>query len=191
MIRRIEMIAPAAEKAKTMIYKKAVKAIKPILLIIDMQPRYDASSNPELLNSIEYQIKIAKKCKYKIIVVELHHYFKGKLHRLYTTRPRLLKKVKNYSQYQLVNKTGADGSSEILVACEKRRWKPKKFIVTGIHSRFCVAATVRGLLETCNAKIEIIENACRDYGITKGPDPSGTWDMFQRKTRIKIRSGVE
>ena len=63
-------------------------------------------------------------------------------------------------------KAEANGAQGVLKACGKidPPLPTERFVLVGVHTMACVAATAEGLLDVSQAKIEIDVAACNDRG---------------------------
>lgn len=118
--------------------------MKTPLVIIDMQSGFLTSISQDdtlkLVKAIQKQIRLAKKRKAPVFVVELW----AKLHG--PTIETITQMLKNYERTHICEKQGSDGSLYILALSETLQINPSKFRVCGVFSTACVAATVDGLI---------------------------------------------
>lgn len=127
-----------------------------VLVIVDMQPRFETSLKKETQREVINQIKEAK--KNNIPVVLLEYAYEGDTH--YNIRRTL----KDYPHYTL-QKNRDSGASVLIPLLENLRKRGKKFLlkVCGVNTAACVYATVRDLTEFSLIKeIQIIWKGCND-----------------------------
>lgn len=139
----------------------------PILVIVDMQPKFTASNNPALLTAIAQQIELAMRNSFTIIVLEYGDLEAGKNPqslRCGDTHEQLMRPMLfpcRYSQLVTAEKLGNDGSALVLHACAVRCLTNPIFRVCGVNTDACVSATVFGLaVRRPKSRVEVIVNAC-------------------------------
>ena len=126
--------------------------VESILLIIDMQPRFEAANNMPTRMAVLREIAKAKAMNMPVIVVEFDG--SGLSHQ------EILEAVKDYGRTVRVLKQQDDGSNEVLRACTVQGWEPISFTVVGVNTDACVARTVNGLLYLRpSVKIEVVKDA--------------------------------
>lgn len=123
------------------------------LCIIDMQPFF--SLRKKVIENVLYEIKLAKRRKAGIIVVE----YKGGG----DTHDDILSMLKDYDEKERVIKNDWDGSTGIIRACKKNKFDTTKMRFCGVYRSACVYATVYGmkrkLQKPTPIEIEIAINA--------------------------------
>lgn len=140
-----------------------MKESGPILLVIDMQPKFRASNNLRCLNNCAREIRKAIRNGNRIIFVEYNG--EGTTH---APLIQLVKKVDDYGyllsyypKYSLVGKTDDDGSQEIINHLRSmKRYGPYSFIVCGVNTDACVRKTVHGLAARRGVTITVVKDAC-------------------------------
>lgn len=136
----------------------------PILVVIDMQPKYSASNDLKTILQVARLIKKAKKLDQKIFFVE----FGLDEH----THAPLIELVYDYGKRFTVIKNDMCGSKEIAKQCQISGFTPSELIVCGVNTDACVRFTVEGLARDMpGTKVTVVKRACN-----KGPNhvPWGT-----------------
>lgn len=122
------------------------------LVIIDMQPVFQAANWPDVVIGVTKEILAAIKNKASIMIVEYHD--RGPIH------DGLLKLVRGYPNKARTKKKLDDGSEKVLATLKRRKF-PKRLRVCGVNASCCVAATIDGILGLDDTiKIEVIKDAC-------------------------------
>lgn len=132
---------------------------KYILTIIDMQAEYEAARDTTIQANIVKEIKIARRQKAGIFVVEYRYTtpHKGSL-------PKLLRAVKKYPLAYCIYKHFNNGSAEVLDAITRLGWNRDlphlRFV--GVNYGACVRETIIGLLEhgILPSRISVVQNCC-------------------------------
>jgi len=128
------------------------------LVIVDMQPVFMASRNPETLIAVANEIITAKTNNHAVILVEYNS--SGKT---YSGFQALLK---NYPHKSKITKKGDDGSKEVIRALNRRNFPMQTLRVCGVNTDCCVYSTVYGLLGVLSkTRIEIVKKACNSVTI--------------------------
>lgn len=154
--------------------------MKNFLVIVDMQPVFDAAQNTELISRIRGQIKQAKRRGDVILVVEYastSNYWSAydKYARMRTDM-RLMREIGDYSQVYHIMKSSDNGGWSIYRALKRLTregylsdwWTTAKYRVCGVNATACVLATVDGLSKRMpRAKIEVINSCCRNEGMNR------------------------
>jgi nicotinamidase-related amidase len=131
---------------------------KEVLVVIDMQPNFTASTR--VLKPVKRLMLQARKKQQKILIVEYASRYSG-----YTypkTHHELMRVVSRYPHYKVVKKYHNAGHDVVI-----RNLSTHKHIlhVCGVNFSACVQATVEGLLESKArriAKVNVISKACSD-----------------------------
>lgn len=127
------------------------------LIIIDMQPEFECSSDYGLQETIKELIEEAKDHNNPIVIVEYRK--SGQ------TVPEIFDYVDSYHDCYVVRKSCDDGSNEIDKVVQNYEL-PRNCKVCGINFGYCVKDTVKGLLSK-GYNVEVVEEACsqpEDYG---------------------------
>lgn len=123
------------------------------LVVIDVQPEFDAALNPNLRMACQKKLRVAKRKRADILFVE----YEG----AGNTYADLVEVVKDYSRAFWVEKYYDDGSQEVINAINHHSLRYKTLKVCGVNTDACVRDTVRGLSQKLSAsKIKILANAC-------------------------------
>lgn len=128
---------------------------KPILVVIDMQERFGSASNPKTVAACQKLIADSMLKSNPIIMVE--YSMNG------STLPVLTSMVENYEPKFRIHKSQDDGSGVIQDCLDRCKVIPRKLIVCGVNTNFCVLSTVKGLHRSRhNYHIDVVEDACHD-----------------------------
>ena len=135
------------------------------LLIVDMQPYFDAANHKATISNIVEEIEKAKKQRIGIVILEFSGYG--------PTHAKIKKALVRYSRVAVYQKCDDDGSVEARRAAKKRGFDPDHWRVCGVNTDCCVAATVTGLLSK-GCKVDVVCRACNsDAG------KAYSWDAFK------------
>ena len=146
------------------------------LVVVDMQPEFEAANEPNVLVAVAREILEAKRNKWPIVVVEYRGGFN-----LAETHQGLRSLLKGYSKKARIGKDDDDGSMEVVRAIRRRKFNEKTLRICGVNTDCCVAATVNGLLGRSQANLQIVKDAC-------GWDRSFQfdWRHFYKHPRIRL-----
>ena len=123
------------------------------LVIVDMQPTFAASKNPNTIIAIANEIILAKQKRHGIMIVE----YSGS-GQTYSGFDNLLR---GYLHKAKIKKNDDDGSNEIIRALNRRNFPQQVLRVCGVNTDCCVHDTVVGLLRKLHkTKVEVIKDAC-------------------------------
>jgi len=129
------------------------------LCVVDMQKTFigDKASPhsyfTKVTTNVIHEIRKAKQEKHAIVVVE----YKGSG----DTVQDILDEIKNYPRAVVVQKTGSDGSAEVLKKIKAKKFPTAHIKMCGVYAGCCVMQTAVGMLGK-NPKIkkmEILQNA--------------------------------
>ena len=147
--------------------------MQPTLVVVDMQPEFEAAFHPNVVIGVTQEIINAKNVGAPIILVE---YRDGG-----QTFDGFFKLLKNYKNKALVRKNRDDGSREVIQAIKRRKFNPYHLRVCGVNSDACVWSTVEGLLGKLNrSRIEVVKQAC----FTE--DRTFDWRQFLRHKNLRL-----
>lgn len=124
------------------------------LVIVDMQPRFEAANCDNTAENIIRLVKVARKRKWRISVLE--YSFQG------PTREDIKKAVGKYRKAKYIMKSNDDGSEELAEA-----WRIKdgeKFLICGVNYTACVARTAIGVQRLRIGTAKIVQDACNQPG---------------------------
>ena len=157
------------------------------LIVVDMQPDFEASQEPKVLSAVRKEIDLAIKNSWAIIFLEYGRYH-GK-HQ--STDKRLLSLVKRYDKVFTGIKWVNNGSDVVKKLCSERADTPNKipehFRVCGVNTAYCVLETVLGLKgDFPAAKIEVVRKACNDWNHSRKPWLNYEVNGFQRKGQLMV-----
>ena len=107
------------------------------LVVIDMQTDFEAANYDWLVDNIVEDIKLAKRRRANILVVEYCD--------CGDTHERIVEAIGDYLHAYTIEKWDDDGSEEIMDAIEDYKLFPELHIC-GINYSACVERTIRGLL---------------------------------------------
>lgn len=149
------------------------------LVIIDMQPIFDASQAPWVIENVRREIRVAKRRKEPIILVR-YRFSKRSLGGLSDEiDARLLCTIGKYPHVYHVEKRKVDGSDEIIKAIEKHNLNKKYLKIAGVNTDACVAWTVNELSRKMQlSTIIILSDACHSCSATR--DYSGRNKITRR-----------
>ncbi len=143
------------------------------LIVVDMQPIFEASRYPDVVVGVTKQIMIAMKNNWSIIFLE----YKGSGQ----THSGLLNLTKGYDRKARIRKTHDDGSEDIVRTLKRRRDFPvENLVVCGVNTDACVWDTVHGLLNKLPANVRLVKEAC---GTSSG---SFDWRIMMRHSRLRV-----
>jgi nicotinamidase-related amidase len=146
------------------------------LVVVDMQPEFDAANVPDVIVGVTKQILEAKKKRWPIVIVEyLPKDDIGETH------GGLLSLLKGYNKKARIGKVDDDGSLEIVRALRRRKFTEKTLRVCGVNTDCCVAATVLGLLDRIEGEVEVVKDAC-EWDNNFQYD----WRQFFKDPRIRL-----
>lgn len=131
-----------------------------VLVVVDMQPRFDASNDERVLQRNERAILEALEADVPIVVLEYKWY--GKTHK------RLMDLIKK-GRYVVKKKDSDDGSFEVNQAICRLKIEPKVLFITGVNANACVESTFQGLAET-GFVVKVLSGACNctNFGNNSG-----------------------
>lgn len=141
------------------------------LIVVDVQKGFLITKND--IDAKDYSARLvegAVRDKVPIIFVEYQGF--GRTHK------DLVKFTKKYTKKLHIKKGTNDGSNEVLQACKKLGIRPSHFVVCGVYFRFCVKATVKGLLKKSKADITVVEEAT-DY-------MPGCRRLYKKMKRVRL-----
>ena len=151
------------------------------LVIIDVQPVFRAAKSKRIENPILREIKLAKKNKYPIIVVEYRK--KGPSWIQSRTCSFVTKELGGNCVY--VTKERDDGASVIAPALRKIT-KSKTIRVVGVNTGACVIETVNGMIRR-GYKVQIVADGCNDEYL--GSHHETIAQLKKRKITTKVLRG--
>jgi hypothetical protein len=126
------------------------------LCIIDMQPYFKSSFG--CLNSVLREIRLAKKRKAHIVVVEYDPHEIGQSH------SEIFETIGKYKNISIVEKNQMDGSFEVTGALSLIR--TKKIRMVGVNRCYCVESTAEGLRDF-GFKVDVKDYATSCTCLTK------------------------
>jgi nicotinamidase-related amidase len=136
------------------------------LIVVDMQPGFDAAWDARTIENCIAYVKQAKKDKATIIIMEYGYDNEcttyGKTHKSIT------KYLSRYKNYYRVVKRQDDGSSAVLTHEVAFHFKQNDVRVCGVNTTACVARTALGMKERFNlSNVKVLLDACNqpnDFG---------------------------
>lgn len=151
----------------------------PTLLVIDMQPHFDASQRKWLIRNVSAEIRAAMKAEHRIVFLEYTHTPKhpGVAAKNATDR-RLIKLVADYADALVIHKQEDDGSAEVAKLLESLDGNypgaiREEIRVVGVNTCACVAKTVNGMAKIMpKASIVVVGKAC-NQGWNGGQEEPG------------------
>ena len=123
------------------------------LVIVDMQPSFTASTDPNTIIAITHEIIAAKQQKDAILIVEYQG--SGRTHSGFDNI------LRGYPHKARIKKNDDDGSTEIIRALNRRNFPQKTLRVCGVNTDCCVLETIVGLLRKLQkTKVEVVKQGC-------------------------------
>lgn len=156
-----------------------IKISMHVLLIVDMQPTWSTSNDPELQKNIQALISWSMYHGCPIIFLEYRP--SGKLSTEWNTHESLIKLPRNegYDRYKVIPKGKSNGSFEVIDACRNAGYPMNHLLVAGVDADCCVMRTVAGIAKKKpEAQISVIRNACRASS-EKVHNDETSWNQFQ------------
>lgn len=125
-----------------------------ILVIIDMQTKFNSSNDKNTISEVNKLILQAKTDKAFIVIAQYMNF--GKTHKEFNT---LVKKYKPHA-YAIANQ--CDKSRAIETKLLSHRARAPFIKVCGVNTDACVQSTVKGLCKIImpDMKIQVVKNAC-------------------------------
>lgn len=158
-----------------------------VLVIVDMQPEFEASSEIATLSQVEELIALFAGTGYPIVILEYGNPdIMRQPHRLYCgiTHQTLMAPLLSPNRYHklaVVEKFCNDGSAFVLGTCAERNFRTDHFVVCGVNTDACVSATVHGLaVRRQRSQVSVIAAACNT------PAANFSWNNFPKRSNIKI-----
>ena len=145
------------------------------LVVVDMQPVFEASRKPDVIAGVAQQILTAVQNNWAIVFLEYRG--SGRTHQ------GLLKLAQGYNRKLKVSKLRDDGSSEVIRALRRRNFLAENFVVCGVNTDACVFDTAYGLAHKLGANVRIVRNACGSVRIVD-------WRVMRRYMRDQTRIQV-
>ncbi len=149
----------------------------PVLVIIDMQPRFPPSQDPATIAANLQLLHHAMRNGWFIIVVEFYGHGQ--------TDQRILNALAIYRRFRLVPKFSDNGSEQIREVCSSHKLRNPSFIVGGVNTHKCIRATVTGMaIAMPDSRIVVVQNACNC-------DTDKDWSDFRRHSKnVVIRRAI-
>jgi len=149
----------------------------PVLVIIDMQPRFPPSQDPATIAANLQLLHHAMKKGWFIIVVEFYGHGQ--------TDQRILNALAIYSRFTLVPKFSDNGSEQIREVCLSHKLRKPNFVVGGVNTHKCIKATVNGMaFEMPDSQIVVVQDACNC-------DTDRDWSDFRRPNKnVVLRRAI-
>lgn len=151
-------------------------ALKPTVVIVDMQPVYAPANDPAVLAAVAREIEIAAINGWPVVVLECTPDIGGGTHKVLIDMLESL--AVNYAVYP---KELDDGSIQVLKTCVRHGFGTDAMRLCGVHASLCVLKTALGLkrLLPCCA-LHVIEEACGDGYYPSRDSLSTLWPRFTR-----------
>jgi len=143
------------------------------LVVIDMQPEFEAANDPKCIVGVAKQIWMAQQQKWPIVLVEYSGC--GETHDVFADM------LKGYSSKARISKTDDDGSLEVVRCLRRRKFPHHRLRICGVNADCCVYETVEGLLYRLEkSHIELAKEACAtEYGDID-------WRRYLRHPRLSL-----
>jgi nicotinamidase-related amidase len=120
------------------------------LVIVDMQPSFEAANNHTTINRIIELVERAKTKHAPIIVLEYEYNS--------ATHEKIMDSLHGYDKVVIKTKSYDDGGPEVKAALKELQVKPDYIKICGVNSNACVRKTAESLSR--RYKVEIISKAC-------------------------------
>jgi len=119
------------------------------LCIVDMQPFFSTAKH--CLDAVCHQVKLAKKRKAGIVVLE----YSG----CGTTYPEIKILLASYKHVTYITKHRSGGGSKFLEAAKKAKIKTNKVRFVGVNRGYCVFETIKEITNSIDCRAEIVGKA--------------------------------
>ena len=150
------------------------------LVVVDMQPRFEAAKIRRCIDNVLAEIAVAKSEGAAIVVLEYRGF--GPSNR------RITQAVRSYERGYFQEKCWDDGSREVFQMCETYHL-PRNFRVVGVNYGACVKSTAIGLRERKHTVV-VVKKACRQPRHWDNVVECGTKYTRKNVTRILQRNGI-
>ena len=138
-----------------------------MLVVVDMQTGFPASSHQPTLANVRREILHAKAAGWRIVFLVVNPHLFGH------TRPELLSLCRGNANATVVDKDLDDGSCWVWRLCSDNGWCPLRFHLVGVNKQACVSRTALGLAEWFpESAVIVVDDAC--YGL-EGDEPFEYW----------------
>jgi nicotinamidase-related amidase len=152
------------------------------LIVVDMQPGFDAANDERTINNCISYVRQAKKDKATIIIME--YGYDDECNTYGKTHKSITKYLSRYENYYRVVKRQDDGSSAVLTHEVAFHFKQNDVRICGVNTAACVARTALGMKERFNlSNVKVLLDACNQpshFGQTF------TRDMIESMKRCNI-----
>jgi len=166
-----------------------------ILLVVDMQPRFEASTRGWLLRAVAREVRAARSAGAGIVFLEYtRRRGDGGVPLTERTHRRLTDLVADYDDAVTVHKGQDDGSAAVLRAAEEwygdgpgsGRHIDGGVRVVGVNTEACVASTVNGLSAALpDLGITVVGGACNGHG-GKAPSNAGHEQIATKGRNVRV-----
>ncbi len=144
-----------------------------VLVVVDMEPGYTSNMTEKQVRTVEALIRAAVRADALIVFLEFMD--QGTLR-------RLLKCVRGYDGFVRTSKPVADGSQEVIGACERSATDQNAFVICGVSTHCCVAQTAAALSwKVPQSTIQVVMEGCGDGN-------GNNWEAFPRANNIHLVS---
>ena len=155
-----------------------------ILCIIDMQPYFDASNEPWLLNNVLAEIKKAKKNNDYIIVLE----YDG----CGETHPDIIKACDGYNRYYHEVKSSQSGAPNIIFIMRENNIQADHFIIVGVETESCILETVEGIVRKIpKSKVTVVADAINSQYIGDYDHSDVMNYLFDKYSQVQFKKQME
>lgn len=126
------------------------------LVIVDMQPGFEAARSPSTIAAVMNAIAEAKNVGAPIFALELHPGW------YQSTIGEIAAEIDNYDGGHFIEKRYNDGSSVLMREMESDALglEIDHMYVCGVNSCYCVQETVHSLCQRYDKQVTVIESAC-------------------------------
>lgn len=155
------------------------------LVIIDMQPDFDTSNEPWLIERVCERVKEAKRAGLAIIRVEYADQCYGPkfVYRRGETHDEILREIGEYNKVVRIIKNTDDGGEDINKVLQRKKWTGHLY-VCGVNVQFCIKETVM-TLRGLGYDVSILKDA------SNGQDYDGSFSIehslnYMSRNEIRI-----
>lgn len=143
------------------------KPVPSTLVIIDMQPEFEASNSFITINACKREILKSKSKDEPILFVEYADDYEWSETYCEVTSPThacLTELALGYKKAQFVSKMDSDGSNEVVDVINSNKL-PNTLRICGVNADCCVSDTVVGINSKLDCKIHLIADAINNYSV--------------------------
>lgn len=150
------------------------------LVVVDMQPQFEAARSRRCVENVLAEIAAAKAANAAIIVLEYGGFG--------PTNSRITKAVRSYERGYFAIKHEDNGSLQVFNLCNTYMLV-RQFRVVGVNYGACVKSTAIGL-RGFDYRVEVIRKACRQPKYWDDIEDCGSLYTRRNVTRILQQNGI-